>query len=137
MTKSIENLSEKSRKKHILLLDADPSIRDSLASALRSENYCVTSASDEQEGLKQLSGDLIDLALVGLEDRDQARWHAVQKLDAANPRLPIILLTAQPEGTHHPLASRAQAWFPKPLLDLSLLFEKVTELTVQSDPTVC
>ena len=137
MTKSIENLSEKSRKKHILLLDADPSIRDSLASALRSENYCVTSASDEQEGLKQLSGDLIDLALVGLEDRDQARWHAVQKLDAANPRLPIILLTAQPEGTQHPLASRAQAWFPKPLLDLSLLFKKVTELTVQSDPTVC
>ena len=122
-------------KKHILLLDPDPSVREALASVLRSENYCVVCASDEKEAFDQLVRHPIDVALVDLNGSEESNWQVVQRLGEADPDLRIILLTAHPDRMEHPLASRAQAWFQKPLLDLPLLFNKVTELTVGKSPT--
>ena len=133
--KSAENFSERSRPKHILLLDADASVRDSLAAALRSEDYHVVPACDDQEALTELSRHPIDIALVDLAGGTECGWRAVRHLDTADPRLPIILLTAQPDRLTHPLANRAQAWFQKPLLDLPLLLKKLSELTLQNNVT--
>jgi CheY-like chemotaxis protein len=118
--------------KHILLLDNDTAVRDALVSVLRSENYVVVSASNDEEALRQLGRHPIDLALVDLNCGGEDRWRTIRRLDTANPRLPIILLTTLPDRPAHPLAGRAQACFSKPLLDLPSLFAKVSELSAQS-----
>jgi len=123
------------RPKQILLLDPDVSVRESLAVALRTENHCVILAGDDQEALNEVAHRPIDLAVICVSGGADARWQVVRRLDAANPRLPIILLTATLDGVQHPMAGRAQARFQKPLLDLPQLFEKVTELTVQNCAT--
>lgn len=136
MTKLAEDTVQILRKKHILLVDSDMSVRDALASALGAENYSVLSAGDSREALSQFSTKPIDLALLELGSRGgESEWSMVQRLAEMNPRLPIVLMTAQPGQPAHPLARHARAWFQKPLLDLPSLFAKVSELTAQSSAT--
>ena len=120
---------EKSAKKRILLLDADTSVRSALDSALGAENYFVVSAGDSREALNQFAAHPIDLALLELNASGrESDWCTVQRLAEMNPRLPIVLMTAQPGEPAHPLARHARAWFQKPLLDLPLLLSKLSEL---------
>jgi len=128
--KIAETMSAKSCKKNILLLDADLSVRDALASALIAEDYCVVPARDGREALSQFSAQPIDLALLELgPEESESDWWTVQRLAELNPRLPIVLMTAQSERQAHPLAQHARACFQKPLLDLTPLLNKLSELT--------
>ena len=130
-TKLAKIMSAKSHKKQILLLDADLSVRDALASALVAEDYFVFPAKDGREALSQFSAHSIDLALLELSPGEtESDWGTVQRLAELNPRLPIVLMTAQPERQAHPLARHARACFQKPLLDLTPLLNKLSELTM-------
>ena len=129
--KLVKSMSAKSHKKQILLLDADLSVRDALASALIAEDYCVVPARDGREALSQFSANSIDLALLELSPGEtESDWCTVQRLAEMNPRLPIVLMTAQAERQAHPLARHARACFQKPLLDLTPLLKKLSELTM-------
>jgi CheY-like chemotaxis protein len=124
-----EQAKETSRKKHVLLVDADVAVRDALASALCSENYSVVSAGDQHEAVDSLVRHPIDVALVDLDGPGKGAWDAVRRLDAADPRLPIVLLTAQPDLIAYPWAGRAHACFQKPLLDMQALMGTLSTLT--------
>ena len=134
--KLAKNITGKLGRKHILLLDADVSVRNALYSALGAENYAVVSAGDSREALSQFATHPIDLALLELNSSDsESNWCTVQRLAEMNPRLPIVLMTAQPGQPTHPSARHAQAWFQKPLLDLPLLLHKLSELTSSNKPS--
>jgi two-component system, NtrC family, response regulator len=78
----------------ILLIDDDPGIRDTLRRVLTGEGYEVVIERRGDDGLARAAGEsfnvvITDLKLPGLNGLD-----LVHRLHAAQPRLPIILITA-------------------------------------------
>lgn len=79
---------------NILLIEDDPSTASALAKVLQDEGYAVTVAPRGDQGLevaRQRPCDLVitDLRLPGLSGMD-----LISRLHAANPKLPIIMMTA-------------------------------------------
>lgn len=117
------------RKKHVLLLAKDASVRTSLAAVLQLADYHVVPAADHQEALNGLSNHRLDLALWdmnggGVKDRDN-----LQSLTTAHPCLPIILLTSLSDFLADPLVHRVHGCFQKPISDWESFLTRVGELS--------
>jgi DNA-binding NtrC family response regulator len=91
----------------ILLVDEDPSVRESLSRALRSENYCVIPAANGREAMELFRADKIALVLLDLNLSTSIGWSILRQMMAANPRRPVIIITAQSDL--HEAAAQAGA----------------------------
>lgn len=128
MIKPDKNNLENRCQIRVLLLDGDVSVLTSVALALRSSDFNVTAATDVAEIQHELSSGYFHVAVVDVNGSEERDLQIVLRLQAAAPRLPFILLTADSEQmTNHPLVRQARAWFPKPLLDFSVLIKEIAE----------
>ncbi|GAB4581015.1 MAG: response regulator transcription factor [Anaerolineales bacterium] len=83
---------------HILLIEDDPAIAQSLQDALKLEGYTVTWKSTGQEGVRIAKERLPQLILLDVRLPDGSGFDFCRQLRQAGCRQPIIMLTAQQEA---------------------------------------
>jgi CheY-like chemotaxis protein len=101
----------------ILLVDDEPSIRESLRKLLQAEEYDVVLAADGREAVDKFGGDPthFDLVLTDLNMPVRNGWASVDRLLEVNPLLPIIVFTGMPNQRELAEASAVTALVEKPI----------------------
>ena len=79
---------------HILIIDDEPSIRESLETLLTLEGFEVTMAPDGTQGLEVLSREYFDLLLLDLALPGESGIDLLPRIKAMHPNLPVIMITA-------------------------------------------
>jgi two-component system response regulator GlrR len=80
-------------KKHILVVDDEPDVRDVLAQALTVKGYRVTAAEAGHEALRLVKSDPPQLMISDLQMEDADGLELIEKIKTSYPDLPVILLT--------------------------------------------
>jgi DNA-binding NtrC family response regulator len=78
----------------LLIIDDEPSIRESLETLLTLEGFEVTLARDGKQGLDLLSRDEYDLLLLDLALPGESGIDLLPRITAMHPQLPVIMITA-------------------------------------------
>jgi DNA-binding NtrC family response regulator len=78
----------------ILIIDDEPSIRESLETLLTLEGFDVTLAPDGPHGLELLAHEYYDLLLLDLALPGESGIDVLPRITAMHPNLPIIMITA-------------------------------------------
>jgi two-component system, OmpR family, response regulator PhoP len=80
---------------HILLVEDEPTLRDSLTQQLKSSGFTVDGAADGVEGLYQGKEFTFDLAIIDLGLPKLPGMEVIKQLRAAGKKFPILILTAR------------------------------------------
>lgn len=123
-------------KKHIVLIEDEPGIRDNYRAAFERRGYRVSAFGDRASAYQALRQELPDLAIidVGLGEEPEGGFTLCQDLRALSMTLPIIFLTARDSDidTVHGLRLGADDYVTK---DMSIdhLLARVTALLRRAD----
>jgi DNA-binding NtrC family response regulator len=82
---------------HILIVDDEASLRQTLARILQRAGFEVTTSFNGGEALSLLSQHPFDLVYLDIRMPDMNGLEVLQMIHAKSPDLPVILLTAQPD----------------------------------------
>lgn len=116
----------------ILLVDDDPTVRDSLNDVLVSEGYyCVIPAKNGQHALDLAKEFSVDLVLLDLNMPVKNGWDTFEQLTADHPLVPIIIVTARPNQLFTALSAGAGALLEKPM-DIPTLLRTMEKLLAES-----
>jgi two-component system response regulator PhoP len=80
---------------HLLVVEDEQALRDSLVQQLKSAGFVVDSAADGEEGLYQGKEFAFDLAIVDLGLPKLPGMDVIKRLRAAGKSFPILILTAR------------------------------------------
>jgi len=102
---------------HILIIDDEASLRQTMARILQRAGYEVTTAADGNEGLNLISEHPFDLVFSDIRMPDMSGLELLKTVHEKFPDLPVILFTAQPDLTSAVEAVRSGAtdYLMKPL----------------------
>jgi DNA-binding NtrC family response regulator len=117
-------------KKTVLVVDDDASVRDSMKKVLESAGFEVLLAGDGQEAVEQARPGQIDLLLLDIGLPIRNGWDAFARITAANPCLPIIIITGHSDQYPVASAAGASAFMEKPL-DASQLLSTIQKLLAE------
>jgi DNA-binding response OmpR family regulator len=117
--------------KRILLVDDDPTVRDSLNDMLVAEGYFVIPAENGQQALDLATRLPVDLALLDLNMPVKNGWDTFEQLTAGHPLIPIIIVTARPNQLFTALNAGAGALLEKPM-DIPTLLRTMEKLLAES-----
>ncbi|GAB4485316.1 MAG: response regulator transcription factor [Anaerolineales bacterium] len=82
---------------HLLIIDDEPALRHTLARILQRAHFEVTTAACGHEGLDLLDKHLFDLVYLDIRLPDLSGMQVLKHIHAAQPDLPVVLFTAQPD----------------------------------------
>ena len=82
---------------HILIIDDEASLRQTMARILQRAGYKVTTAADGKEGLALISEHPFDLVYSDIRMPDMNGLELLKIVHAKFPDLPVVLFTAQPD----------------------------------------
>jgi DNA-binding response OmpR family regulator len=82
---------------HILIIDDEPSLRQTMARILQRAGYEVTTAANGKEGLALISQHPFDLLYLDIRMPDINGLDLLKTIHSRSPDLPVILFTAQPD----------------------------------------
>lgn len=82
------------KDKHILLVDDDAWIRDSMSICLGCEGCRVTTAASAQEGLKVIRQGGVDILICDYQLPDRDGLDLLRETKGLAPEIPMILITA-------------------------------------------
>ncbi len=102
-------------KPQVLLVESDTMLRDSLARALRAEDFEVIPAPDPLEALRRLETQHIDLVLLDADAPDRDGWMYAQRIAASQMFLPLVVITAKSGQRLRAAMAGVDALFEKPL----------------------
>lgn len=110
---------------HILVIDDEPDIRESLEMLLSSEGYRVELAANGTQGLKCVEASTFDLILLDLMMPDKSGMEVLEEIRGRDRETPIFLITAygSVESAVAALKSGASDYFSKPWDNEKLLIE--------------
>lgn len=123
-------------KKHLVLIEDEPAIRDNYLAAFERRGYQVSAYGDRASAYRVMQQDLPDLAIidVGLGDEPEGGFLLCQDLRRLSMTLPIIFLTARDSDidTVHGLRLGADDYVTK---DMSIdhLLARITALLRRAD----
>jgi len=117
--------------KRILLVDDDPTVRDSLKDVLVGEGYFVIPAENGQQALDLAAGFSVDIALLDLNMPVKNGWDTFEQLTCEHPLIPIIIVTARPNQLFTALSAGAGALLEKPM-DIPILLRTMKKLLAES-----
>ena len=80
--------SEAASRGHILVIDDEPDIRESLETLLSAEGYRVDLAPNATEGLKRLENSTYDLVLLDLMMPDKSGMQVLEEIRARTAKRP-------------------------------------------------
>lgn len=99
----------------ILIVDDDATVRNSLAEALRLENFAVRLAGDGCEAVRQFLEGPPDLILLDINMPDINGWQAFQIMSQIYPFVPVIVITASPNQSRRAAELGIDTLLEKPL----------------------
>ena len=115
----------------VLVVDDDVAIREMLLSLMEDEGYAAVGVGDGQEALDYLRGAdalpqaiLLDLMMPRL---DGWAFYAAQQADPALAAIPVIVLSARPDGAQQ-VARLGQVQFLSKPIDLTRLVELLEQV---------
>jgi DNA-binding NtrC family response regulator len=113
------------KKGHILVIDDEVDIRESLETLLTLEGYAVDLAPNGGEGLRALEARNYDLVLLDLMMPDRSGMDVLREVRQRDEETPIFLITAfgSVEAAVDALKSGANDYFSKPWDNEKLLIE--------------
>jgi DNA-binding response OmpR family regulator len=117
--------------KRILLVDDDPTVRDSLNDVLLEEGYLIIPAQDGQQAIDLANKSPVDLVLLDLNMPVKNGWDTFERLTAEHPLIPIIIATARPNQLFTALSAGAGALLEKPM-DIPTLLRTMEKLLVET-----
>jgi len=82
---------------HILIIDDEASLRQTMARILQRDGHEVTTAANGQEALKLLAEHTFDLAYLDIRMPDISGLELLKTIHAMYADMPVILFTAQPD----------------------------------------
>ena len=102
---------------HILVIDDEASLRQTLTRILQRAGFEVTSAANGTEGFSLVSQHIFDLVYLDIRMPDMSGLELLKSIHAKYPDLPVILFTAQPDlnSAVEALRSGATDYLLKPL----------------------
>jgi DNA-binding NtrC family response regulator len=117
--------SDAASRGHILVIDDEPDIRESLEILLSAEGYRVDLAPNATEGLKRLENSTFDLVLLDLMMPDKSGMQVLEEIRGRDRETPIFLITAYGsiEVAVNALKRGANDYFSKPWDNEKLLVE--------------
>ena len=118
-------------RKRILLVDDDPTVRDSLKDVLVAEGYLIIPAEDGQQALDLANRSAVDLVLLDLNMPVKNGWDTFERLTAEHPFIPIIIATARPNQLFTALNAGVGALLEKPM-DIPTLLRTMENLLAES-----
>ena len=119
------------QRMHVLLVDDDIVVRQSLEQALLLENFLVVPVGTGHEALREIGEKRIDIVLLDLNLGTESGWDTLETLKRIRPRVPVVIMTGHPEQQTSKSKNSAEAFMEKPL-DLALLFSKLKDLVAQA-----
>jgi DNA-binding response OmpR family regulator len=117
--------------KRILLVDDDPTVRDSLNEVLVAEGYAVIPAENGQQALDLANQLPVDLVLLDLNMPFKNGWDTFERLTAEHPLLLIVIVTARPNQLFTALSAGAGALLEKPM-DMPTLLQTMAQLLAET-----
>lgn len=117
--------------RRILLVDDDPTVRDSLNDVLLAEGYHVIPAENGQQALDLVSQSAVDLVLLDLNMPIKNGWDTFERLTTEHPFIPVIIVTARPNQFFMALNAGAGALLEKPM-DIPVLLQTMNKLLAES-----
>ncbi len=117
--------------KRILLVDDDPTVRDSLNDVLVSEGYWVIPAENGQQALDRANESSVDLVLLDLNMPVKNGWDTFEQLTREHPLIPIIIVTARPNQLFTAINAGVGALVEKPM-DIPMLLRTMEKLLVET-----
>jgi DNA-binding NtrC family response regulator len=117
--------SEAASRGHILVIDDEPDIRESLEILLSAEGYRVDLAPNATAGLNRLENSTFDLVLLDLMMPDKSGMQVLEEIRGRDRETPIFLITAygSVEVAVNALKRGANDYFSKPWDNEKLLIE--------------
>ena len=82
---------------HILIIDDEAALRQTLARILQQAGFEVTTAEDGEQGLSFIQTTNFDLIFMDLRMPGMPGMEVLKLIHASYPNLPVILFTAQPD----------------------------------------
>jgi two-component system, cell cycle response regulator DivK len=116
---------------NILLVDDDPTVRDSLNDVLLGEGYRVIPAENGRQAVDLATQLPLDLALLDLNMPVMNGWDTFELLTAEHPSMPIIIITARPNQLFMALNAGAGALLEKPM-DIPTLLRTIEKLLTET-----
>lgn len=108
---------------HILIVDDEAALRQTMARILQRAGYEVTTAATANEGLTLISAHPFDLVYLDIRMPDMSGLELLKIIHAKVPDLPVILFTAQPDlnSAVEAVRSGATDYLLKPLKPQTVL----------------
>jgi len=122
---------DNARKKTLLLVDDDPSVRHMVGRVLAGEGFLVLCAASGPEALGIAAANHIDLVLLDLNMPVQSGWDTFERLTSQDPFLAVIIITARPAQFFTALGAGVGALLEKPL-DFPKLLKTVSAVLAES-----
>jgi|GEM_PF-793148 len=116
----------------ILLVDDDPTVRDSIAAVLASEGYEVITAENGWQALDLADRESVGLVLLDLNMPGKNGWDTFERLTSNHPLIPVIIVTARPNQLLMAVNAGAGALLEKPM-DIPVLLRTIKSLLAESE----
>ena len=116
--------------KHVLLVDDDTAVLESLTRVLVGEDYHVVPARNGQEALDLAGCNAVDVVLLDLNMPVKNGWDTFERLSHEHPLVPIIIVTARPNQLFMARAAGVGALLEKPL-DIPILLQTIKDLLAE------
>lgn len=108
---------------HILIMDDEAALRQTLARILQQAGFEVTTAENGEQGLAFIQTTKFDLIFMDLRMPGKAGLDVLKLIHASHPTLPVVLFTAQPDlnSAVEALRNGATDYLLKPLKPQTLI----------------
>ena len=108
---------------HILIMDDEAALRQTLARILQQAGFAVTTAENGEQGLSFIQTTNFDLIFMDLRMPGMAGLDVLKLIHASHPNLPVVLFTAQPDlnSAVEALRNGATDYLLKPLKPQTLI----------------
>jgi CheY-like chemotaxis protein len=106
---------------HVLVVDDDAAIRESLAKVLRAEGCAVEVAGNGIEGLEKYDPDRTDVVVLDLHMPEMNGWDTYAHIIRANPAQAVILASGEAQLPGWLPVGRSPVFMEKPIRVLTLL----------------
>ncbi len=100
---------------HLLVVDDDNRVRESLKNVLTEEGFVVLTAANGDEALVVAETYPVDLVILDLNMPVRNGWDTFERLSAEHPLLPVIIATARSNQIFTALGAGVGALLEKPL----------------------
>lgn len=119
-------------KNHILIIDNDTAVRDSLKRILQENNYAAVLAADGQRGVECLSQQAFDLLILDLDLPELNGFDVIDLAIQRFPSLPILVLTGILDQCEPGSLTHIDVVMEKPA-DVPCLLQTVRTLTTEPE----